>query len=158
VLSRPGKGDRVSGLWIGNKTPSVVVIDPAGAEAARRNAGDSALLLSVFQTGDSVAARDRSAPHFLTFNRSDDSNRVQDILTALAFLKQEGAPDLRVVGTGKAAVWAFFAAAVAPIRVLADSPGAAFTGSDQDFIDQLFVSGIQRAGGLKAAEICARLP
>ena len=107
-------------------------------------------MLTVFQTGDAVAPRDRSGPHFLTFNRSDDANRVQDILTALAFLKQEGAQDLRIVASGKAAIWAEFAAAAAPVPVVVEGKSDGFKGDDQDFIDQFFVPGIQRAGGLAA--------
>src|SRR5260370_34591115 len=138
MLSRAGKGDRVAGIWVGRGVPSVVVVDPGGAEAARKNAGNSALLLTVFQTGDAIAPRDRSAQHFFTFNRSDDANRVQDILTALAYLKQEGAQNLRVVGIGKAAVWGLFAAAAAPVPVTADGNLNGFAGTDQEFIDQFF--------------------
>lgn len=153
VLSRPGKGDRVSAIKIGAGVPSLVVIDPEGAEAARKNAPGSALLLTVFQTGDAVAPRDRSHPHFLTFNRSDDANRVQDILTALAYLQQQGAKNLRVTGTGKAAVWATFAAAaVSAVPVTVVGTPADFVGRDQDFIDQFFVPGIQRAGGWDAVQ------
>lgn len=150
VLGRVGKGDRVSAIRIGSGVPSVVVIDPDGAEAARKTATGSALLLTVFQTGDAVAPRDRSVKHFLAFNRTDDANRVQDILTALAWLQQQGAKNLRVVGSGKAAIWASFSAAVAPVPVDAVNQPAGFDGRDQELIDQFFVPGIQRAGGWDA--------
>jgi len=152
ILSRAGTGDRVSAIRIGNGVPSVVLIDPP----ARKWAAGPALLVTVFQTGDAVAPRDRSHQHFLTFNRSDDANRVQDILTALAYLKQEGAKELRVVGTGTAAVWALFAVATAPVPVLLANQPEGFAGTDQDFIARFFVPGIQRAGGLRAAQRCAR--
>jgi dienelactone hydrolase len=159
VLNRPGKGDRVPGLRIGNGVPSMVIFGPDGAEGARKNpvaealirAGTPLLILTVFQTGDAAAPRDRAAQHFLTFNRSDDANRVQDILTALAYLKQEGAQNLRVAGIGKAAVWGLFAAVAAPVPVVADVNLNGFTGTDQEFVEQFFVPGIQRAGGLGAA-------
>jgi hypothetical protein len=95
-----------------------------------------------------VAPRDRSVRNFLTFNKTDDANRVQDILTALAWLNT---PHTRLVGLGKAAVWCLFAAAVSrqPVDLQADIGG--FTGADQDYIDGFFVPGIQRAGGLRAA-------
>jgi dienelactone hydrolase len=150
LLGRAGKGDRISAIRIGAGVPSVVVIDPEGAEAARKNATGSALLLTVFQTGDAVTPRDRSVKHFLAFNRTDDANRVQDILTAIAWLRQQGAKDVRLVGTGKAAVWAAFAAAAAPMPVMLEKQPSAFSGSDQEFIDQFFVPGIQRAGGWDA--------
>jgi dienelactone hydrolase len=111
----------------------------------------SVLILTAFQTGDAVAPRDRDAKHFLTFNRSDDANRVQDILTALAYLKQEGAQNLRVVGIGKAAIWALFAAAAAPVPVSLDANVTSFGGTDDEYLAQFFVPGIQRAGGLEAA-------
>lgn len=159
LLTRPGKGDRVPGLRIGSGVPSIVVVGPDGAEAARKDpvaqelirAGKPVLILTAFQTGDAVAPRDRSAQHFLTFNRSDDANRVQDILSALAYLKQEGAQNLRVAGIGKAAIWGLFAAAAAPVPVTPEGNVDSFTGTDQNFIDLFFVPGIQRAGGLEAA-------
>ena len=150
VLGRAGKGDRVSGIVVGGGAPPVLVVDPGGAETARKGAGRSALLLTVFQTGDAIALRDRSAPHFLTFNRTDDANRVQDILTALAYLKQEGVRDLRINASGRAAIWAEFAAAVAPVPVAVEAKLDGFNGQDGDFIDQFFVPGIQRAGGIEA--------
>ena len=159
LLSRAGQGDRVAAIRIGSQVPSIVVVDPGGAEAARKSTvvenlirtGKSVLVVTVFQTGDAVASRNRSEQHFLTFNRSDAANRVQDILTALAYLKQEGAADLRVIGTDRASIWALFAAAVAPIPVTLDGKLQYFGGQDQDFLDKFFVPGIQRAGGLEAA-------
>jgi dienelactone hydrolase len=150
LLSRQGKNDRVSGIWIGTGVPSLLVLDPDGAEAARKNAGSSALLLTVFQTGEASAPRDRSGQYFLTFNRNDDANRVQDILTALAYLKQAGAQELRIAASGKASIWAQFAAGIAPFPVILDAKIDSFRGQDQDFIDQFFVPGIQRAGGIEA--------
>jgi len=166
LLTRPGKGDRVSGIRIGSGVPSIIIVGPDGAEAARMNpvadelirAGKPVLILTAFQTGDAVAPRDRAAQHFLTFNRSDDANRVQDILTALAYLKQEGAQNLRVVGIGKAAAWGLFAAAAAPVPVAVDGNPNSFAGTDQEFIGQFFVPGIQRAGGLDAARRSLSLP
>ncbi|MCL4851986.1 MAG: hypothetical protein KJZ78_11480, partial [Bryobacteraceae bacterium] len=84
-------------------------------------------------------------------NKSDDANRVQDILTALAFLKSQGASGIRLAGIGKAAVWATFAAALTDAAVTLDADLGSFQGSDEDFIKNFFVPGIQRAGGLKAA-------
>jgi dienelactone hydrolase len=166
LLGRPGKGDRIPGIWVKGSNPPVLVVHPDGAEAARRTpevtrlvqSGRSVLIIDAFQTGGAVAPRDRSVRNFLTFNKSDDANRVQDILTALAWLntrladdkKRSSAPP-RLVGLGKAAVWCLFAAAVSrqPVDLQAGLGG--FTGADQDYIDSFFVPGIQRAGGLRAA-------
>lgn len=165
VLSRPGEGDRVPGLWVpSSKQAATLIVHPEGAEAARKSAavnkamaaGRSVLLIDAFQTGSAVSPRDTSTRFFLTFNRTDDANRVQDILTALAFLKQFGANDIRLVGLSKAAVWTTFAAALAksPIRLEADL--GTFKGTDSDFLDYFFIPGIQRAGGLRAASLLTR--
>jgi dienelactone hydrolase len=156
LLSRAGEGDRIPGIWIKGSKPPALVVHPEGAEAARKTpevakllqAGRSVLLIDAFQTGTAVAPRNRGVPMFLTFNKSDDANRVQDILTALAWLNT---PRTRLVGLGKAAIWCTFAAAVAkqPVDLQADL--GSFTGTDQQFIDSFFVPDIQRAGGLRAA-------
>ena len=59
----------------------------------------------------------------------------------------------RVIGIGNAAVWATFAAALSEIPVQLEPRSGSFKGDDQDFIDKFFVPGIQRAGGLRAAEM-----
>src|SRR5207302_6141192 len=118
VLGRRGTGDRIPAIWIRWSSPPAVVVHPDGAKAARQSpevtrllqAGRSVLLIDAFQTGAAVAPRNRSVKMFLTFNKSDDANRVQDILTSLAWLK---APKISLVGIGKSAVWCLFAAAVA---------------------------------------------
>jgi dienelactone hydrolase len=158
LLGRPGKGDRIPGIFVKGSMPPVLVVHPDGAEAARRSpegakfqaSGRSVLFIDAFQTGSAVAPRDRSVKMFLTFNRSDDANRVQDILTALAWLNT---PKTRLVGLGKASVWCLFAAAVARHPVDLDADTSRFSGADQDFLDNFFVPGIQRAGGLRAARL-----
>jgi dienelactone hydrolase len=156
VLGRAGRGDRIPGIWLKGSNPPALVVHPEGADAARKSpevakllqAGRAVLMIDAFQTGSAVAPRDKTVPMFLTFNKSDDANRVQDILTALAWLK---GPKTRLVGLGKAAVWCTFAAAVAKEQVDLQADLGRFTGSDRDFVDSFFVPGIQRAGGLKAA-------
>lgn len=151
-LSRAGQGDRISLLQRGAAVPATLVVHPDGAEAGLRDRPlDSALYLTAFQTGSAVAPRDRSHRHFLTFNRTDDASRVQDILTALRWLQTQGQTSVKLQCSGKAAVWCTFAAAISPLRVELEAPLGGFRGTDQDFIDSFFVPGIQRAGGLNAA-------
>jgi hypothetical protein len=164
VLTRTGIGDRVPGVWTRGKGGAVLVLHPDGAEAARNSpaakeaakAGRTVLAIDAFQTGSAVAPRNRSHRHFLTFNRTDDANRVQDILTAIAFLKNSGETDITLAGIGKAAVWATFAAAISDVPVKLNAPLDSFKGEDQEFIDSFFVPGIQRAGGLRAASMLTR--
>lgn len=159
VLSRAGKGDRVPGIWIpGNGVP-VLFVHPGGAVAARESAmvqelirsKRPVLLIDAFQTGAAVATRDRSHRWFSTFNRTEDANRVQDLLTALAFLKSRQSGSIELAGLGKAAVWALFAAAIAPTDVKLSADLNGFNGRDEEFIERFFVPGIQRAGGLEVA-------
>jgi hypothetical protein len=161
VLGRPGKGDRVPGLWVpGSAAGAVLVVHPEGAAQARQapavreliQAKRPVLMIDAFQTGSATAARDRSHRYFLTFNRSEDACRVQDILTALKFLSGQQAGQIQMIGLGRAGVWALFAAAVAPIKVKLSVDLASFAGRDQDFIERFFVPGIQRVGGLEAAQ------
>ncbi len=157
-FGRPGRGDRVAGIWFPGEGRKVLLIHPDGAEAARNSPEFAALVrtgrpiyaIDAFQTGSAVAPRDRQRPMFLTFNRSDDANRVQDILTVLRWLD---VPDVELVGVGKAAVWCQFAAALSRQRVVLKADLAKFAGTDQDYIDSFFVPGIQRAGGLRAARL-----
>ena len=158
VFGRPGRGDRVAGVWFQGEGRKVLFIHPDGAEAARNSPEFAALVrtgrpiyaIDAFQTGAAVAPRDRDAKMFLTFNRSDDANRVQDILTVLRWLD---APDVELVGVGKAAVWCQFAAALSHQKVILRADVSNFTGVDQDFVERFFVPGIQRAGGLRVARL-----
>jgi hypothetical protein len=142
VLSRAGVGDRVEGTWHEGPKPATLYVDaePGGAQAS--------LKITVFQMGSAVAPRNRSHPMFLTFNKTDDAERVQDILTALRWLDQDST---KLVCRGKAAIWCTLAASVSPKKVQLDAPvPEAFHGTDQDWIDQCFIPTIQRAGGWAA--------
>ncbi len=165
-LSRPEVGDRVPALWFPGKGAPVVFVHPDGAEAGRDSpegrklvaAARPVLFLDAFQTGAARAPRDRSHRHFLTFNLTDDQCRAQDILTALAYVSKisPGRPEL--AATGKAALWSLFAAAVAPVAVELKADRNALTGTDEEFLADFFVPGIQRAGGLEAARAALAAP
>ncbi len=159
LLSRPGRGDRVPVRWFPGKGEPTLVIHPDGMDAARRTPMVAALiavhqpvmLADVFQTGSARTHRDRSGAWFLSYNQTDDANRVQDILTALAYLKSQTGEEIRLIGLEDAAIWCAFAAAIAPAPVrFSGSPSRPFFGADEDFHDRFFVPGIQRAGGWQA--------
>ncbi|MGI8959447.1 MAG: acetylxylan esterase [Bryobacteraceae bacterium] len=180
LLSEAGRGDRVPGIWIRGKGPTTLLLDPKGSEAARNSpearelihSGGSVLMIDAYQTGSATAARAqwdvltgpaRESSHeldkeFLVFNKGDAANRVQDILTALAFLSNSGASSITLIGRGDAAIWSVFAAAVANAHVKLKVDLGSFRGDDQDFIKCFFVPGIQRAGGLQAALRLANFP
>jgi dienelactone hydrolase len=161
VLSRPSVADRVSGILIEGHEPAALVVDSKGADAAKQSPAVAALikqkrrilLIDAFQTGSAIAPRNRSHNHFLTFNLSDDACRVQDILTTLAFLQGSQSAPVELIGLRDAAVWAYFAAAVAPVPINLHADISNFKGTDADFLRVLNAPGIQRAGGLEAARI-----
>jgi hypothetical protein len=139
LLSRPLRKDRVPGLWLPGGTAIALVVDPRGAEAARKSAlvqdlikrGRSVLMIDGFQTGAAVAPRDKSHRFFLTFNRSDDASRVQDILTALAFAASRNPGGVELYGADAASIWCLFAAAVAPINLSLHADTGWFRGNDR---------------------------
>ena len=142
----------------GRTWSSGFIIDPKGASAAQQRPKVQdfikqkrrVLLIDVFQAASAAAPRNRSHNHFLTFNLSDDACGVQDILTALAFLQKSQSKPVELVGSGDAAIWSYFAAAVAPAAVDLHADISSFKGSDEEFLRVLNVPGIQRAGGLAA--------
>jgi hypothetical protein len=137
VLSRAGVGDRVSGVWHDGAKPAALVV---GADAPSSGAS---LKITVFQ-----ADRNETDPLFLTYNKSDDAERVQDILTALKWLNQDST---ELICRGTAAIWCTLAASVSPKKVQLDAPiPATFHGTDQDWIRMCFIPSIQRAGGWAA--------
>ena len=144
-----------------------LLVHPEGAEAAERSApgrilaarGAPLLLIDAFQTGAAVAGRDvagagrNAEAYYHVFNRSDDANRVQDILTAIAFLRRHtGAETVNVVGTAQAGLWVLLAAALDPgeltVAVDLDRFDAA---DDAAYVDGLFIPGLRRAGDVRAA-------
>jgi dienelactone hydrolase len=135
--------DRAHEFREGSGVPVVVV----GGSMKDAPAGRPAIAVGA------IPARDETVKHFLTFNKSDDAVRVQQVLTALAWIHAKYPGPVEVVGVGTAAgVVAKFAAAVAPIPVKLTIDISAFHGTDEDFLQYFNVPGIQTAGGLAAAD------
>jgi hypothetical protein len=151
TLGRPGRGDRVPGIWLPGSGAATLVIHPDGAEAGRRDArvaeliraGKAVLLVDVFQTGKAVAPRDLAKQFIPAFNASDDANRVQDILTALRYLETQHSGTPALLAIGKAGAWARYAKALARIDVALAADAGSCPSSDEDFISELFVPGLQ---------------
>jgi hypothetical protein len=159
VLSRPGKGDRVRADWMPGKGNPVLLVHPLGIDFARKTAladeivrtGRPLLLIDPFRSAPARTENYEARPYFLSYNQTDDVYRVQDVLTALSFLRLHTRGKVELIGLSDAGIWCLYAAAVAPIEIdlLADLNG--FSGSDADFHDRFFVPGIQRVGGLQTA-------
>ena len=144
-----------------------LLVHPEGASAAERSAlgralaarGAPLLLIDAFQTGAAVAGRDvagagrNAEAYYHVFNRSDDANRVQDVLTAIAFLRRHtGAETVDVVGAGRAGLWVLLAAALDPGELTVAVDLDRFDASDDAaYVDGLFIPGLRRAGDVRAA-------
>jgi len=169
LLGRRGRGDRIpAALWRPKRpgkrpAPVALLVHPEGKEAAGKSPlatellrrGVTILSLDAFQTGEHIGKRDTSARFFTTYNRTDDAERVQDILTGLAYLKSRpefSAVDL--VGTGRAGLWVLLARALAPadaVRRTAADADRFETGSDSAYLEKLPIPLIRRAGDFRTA-------
>ena len=160
VMSRPGVGDRLPGQWFPGSGRAVLVVHPDGSAAALQDssvqrligAGRSVLVVDTYQTGSAATQGDRSnsVKYYSTFQTTSDARRVQDIVTASAWLEQEGFQGAEWVGFEKALVWnAFAAAAIGRGGVAMPKE---FKGGDEEFLRDFFVPGVQRAGGLNALQ------
>ncbi len=173
VLGRAGKGDRVPAVWLAPanpnpRTPPTLVVHPAGTSWAKSSAqsgaglvrtilnrGGVVLSIDAFETGSAKVPRNTQARLFDNFNSTDDANRVQDILTALEYLRERTkAPTVNLVGLEAAGVWAYFARALAGDQVvLAADLGQFAAATDQAYIDKFFVPGLRKAGDFRAAAV-----
>jgi dienelactone hydrolase len=139
----PQRVEAAPGAFAKGKGGAVLAIGAPGP-------GDGRSQLRIDLRPDSPAAA-LETRYYLTFNRSDDARRVQDIINAVAWLRQQGETTITIKAAGKAAVLATFAAAVLEQPVKLDAPLGAFRGTDEEMIANCFVPGLQKAGGIQAA-------
>ncbi len=176
-IGRRGKGDRVPALLFRRaaaKPPlsAALIVHPEGKGALAQGDGlrpggfvaralervDVVLTLDCFLVGESQAPPSRAEEikkikYFTTYNRTDLDNRVQDILTGLAFLRDTaGVRRVSLVGLGEAGLWALLARAFAPFVEQAIIDADQFDATDdQSFIAKLYAPGIRRAGDVRTA-------
>ncbi len=170
LLSRRGRGDRVQGrLWAPrdarNPRAAVLMVTPSSDfglrdEASRHliermvGAGRPVLVVQCFS---SISRPQNDFKFFTTYNRTDEANRVQDVLTAIAFLRERyPSSRLGVLAEGSAGLWALLARSVAPQidRMAVDVDGFDGT-SDEAFLKLLPIPGIRRAGDFTTAVLVA---
>jgi dienelactone hydrolase len=171
-LTRKNRGDRVPAtLWIpARRSPDqlatlVVAEDGAAglAGATRDSPGElvSALLktgqmvlsIDCFQAGEATSSRAVSVKYYTTYNRTDLANRVQDILTAVAYLRnRDDVIRVDLVGEGKAGLWCLLARGLAPEigRTAVDVAGFDNV-VDEGFLTELFSPGLRRVGDFHTA-------
>lgn len=171
TIGRKSFGDRIPArIWNeeGAGAPTLAVFPEGRVEAASSVSGKAliasggpVLAIDAFQTGAASAPRDiagagaNAEEYFSVFNRTDDVNRVQDILTALAFLrKTTDSETVNLVGAGRAGLWVALAAALdeGSLNVVVDLDGFDVS-DDTAYVEGLFIPGLRRAGDFRAAAV-----
>jgi hypothetical protein len=171
VISRRGREDRVAltSYRSGAKTTAnsnVILVVPGASNSGASGTDDlielltrlghNVTLVHCFPGGREIPGK---IEFFTTYNRTDAANRVQDILTAIAYLKgRDRNARMSVVAQGRAGLWALLARGLAPRidRMIIDAAGFD-TGSDEDFLKHLPIPGIRRAGDFMTAVAVAPL-
>lgn len=170
VISRRSVGDRVPALLARPSGPvrnAALIVHPEGAEAALGtasspsplardliNRGSLCLSVDTFLTGRArTTAYQAEARYFLCYNRTEAMERVQDILTALAWLEAVWMPrEISVVGQGMAGLWCLLARPFFKndYAVVADTAG--FDASkDESYMEKLYIPLLRRAGDFESA-------
>jgi len=177
VFGRAEQGDAIPAIMIDptagvtSKGVAVILIDAKGKAAvadlvagtlsplarACLDSGCTVLALDCFATGESPPPLSDPAYKYLeTYNRTVTAIRVQDILTAMAYLQGvRGQGRVAVIGTGKAGLWAMLAAGIsAPEALVADA--ACFdTNDDEAYLADCYVPSLLSAGGFETAQALA---
>jgi hypothetical protein len=94
---------------------------------------------------------------FPAYNRTDDMQRVQDILTALVYLEAAAQPArIGLVGQGVAGLWCLLARPFfsKPYPVAADAAGFDIA-SDDAYLEKLRIPLLRRAGDFQTAALLA---
>jgi dienelactone hydrolase len=178
-LGRDGRGDNIpavlftptqqagaSAVVVAHPDGKAALMDPATGKPgvlvkALLDKGQSVLLLDAFLTGeraDPAAEAARKTPFgqfFSTYNRTDLQERVQDLITACAYLRQiQGRTRVALLGQGSAGLWALLAAPAAD-AVAADCAQLDLTNDDALMTDALFVPCLRRLGDFHTAAVLA---
>ncbi len=138
------------------------LINPETGEPTRLVAdllavGESILGVDPFLTGaysaaDGKVIRDTNDRYFTTYNRTDAALRVQDIVTALTYLKSQIAvSNLNLIGLGEAGLWCLLAAGFADVdRTVIDANGFD-SDNDAAYLRTLPIPSIRRVGDFRTA-------
>ncbi len=171
-LGRRGAGDRIPArLWPAIDTPdhsAALVVSSSGTMggdgavdgplvAALRKHGEAVLAIDGFGLGDHGPVSVPGQRFYTTYNRTLLAEQVQDVLTALAFLRaQPGVRKVNLIGDGAMGPVCLLARALDPTVARAAVDADAFEyGPDRDEPAERALPGILRFGGLHAAAALA---
>jgi dienelactone hydrolase len=171
-LGRRDAGDRIPArLWLADGAPghtATLVVTPDGivgrSEAEDgspmhqlRARGHTVLAIDVLGVGEHGAAPAPGDRFFTTYNRTLLAEQVQDVLTALAFLRaQPGIRQVNLMGEGALGPVSLLARALDPAvaRAAVDADGFEYAADRDEPVDRA-LPGILRFGGLRAAAALA---
>jgi len=155
LLMRAGSGERVPAQWVvppdTGAGPVDVVVDAEGLNCSRCRqtalSPGGALLVEVYH-----ASRPATAGYDLerlTFHRSEEAERVQDILTAVTYARRfAGTRPVRLNCRDRAASWCVLAAALAPSRLSLELGDATRDRGEHELGQNVRVTGLKWTGGV----------
>lgn len=181
VIHEESRGSQIPALLFeplnAKRGPAVLMVAEAGKAACldRNQAGPGTaadlllrrgyrvLMIDCFETGEHNAPagspeRRVDEAFFDTYNRTDLSERVFDILTALAYLRgRRDVSETSVVGTGQAGLWCLLAKPFAPeVKSLVVDTDGFDASDDEKYLGELYTPCIKRAGDFRVASaLCA---
>ena len=176
-LGRFKQGERLPALLFvprpkALKMPATLIVHPHGKTALINmrqgkpgkeitellTAGHMVLVIDPFATGEfqpvfGAHKRQENEAHFTTYNQTDTACRVQDILTALAYLQyRQDVSTRQLIGLAEAGVWCLLASGIGIDinRTVIDF--AAFKcNDDAAWLAEYFVPSIRSVGGINTA-------
>ncbi|MCZ2149419.1 MAG: hypothetical protein LC126_16805 [Bryobacterales bacterium] len=165
LLNRQGYADLVRAAWYPGLSRNVtIVVHPDGPDAARRlpkvaqelARGSSVLLIEPYERAPANSRAPVRGKDYLTYHLSDDAYRVQEILTSMAFVAPMDSPRRRLLCFGRARAWCLLAEALSPEVFDFDDDLNDSSVTDEELRKNLFIPGLQRAGGVAAVRELVR--
>ena len=112
------------------------------------------LTVDTFLTGEASGEHNTEEyPYYTTYNRTKTTHRIQDIITAISYLRQvTGFSSVSLIGLGEAGLWCLLACGLDPhiVRVVVDT-NQLDTEDDQAYEDSLFIPCLRRIGDVNTA-------
>lgn len=147
-LHRRGQKDRVPIRVQSGEGPSTLIVSPDGSvPTGAWSLGGTVAAVKVF-SGPRAAEK---VDLFRSFHLTEMALKVQDILTAVAFLRRESPnAELRLVGLGEAGLWSLLAAAIDGKVDFTVADVAQFSSEeDAAYLERLDIPGFRRLGGFR---------